>query len=82
MTAQLAKHLAATLGYTHFFYFTRDTTGQAAQFLFPSNGPDTGGTYKQAIGVINVSLHASFDPFTKALQPAPPVPRGQQPGAW
>ncbi len=76
VTARVHKNLAASLGYTQFFYFTRDTAGQAAQMPFPSNGPDTGGVYKQTIGVINVNLHAMFDPFTKHPAPEPRPPNG------
>lgn len=39
-------------------------------FCSTSAGPDAAGTYKQSIGVINVNLQVSFDPFTSDETPA------------
>ena len=62
---QVIDGLAAGLTYTHLFYFSRNTTGKSgnADLHETSKGPDAGGIYKQTIGVFNVSLHGSFDPF-------------------
>ncbi len=65
--AQLMDRLGVELSYTQIFYVPRDTTGLSRNPTFdgPSNSPDSGGVYQQSIGVLNVSLHGSFDPFAK-----------------
>jgi long-chain fatty acid transport protein len=53
---------AFSISYTHFIYFSRDTTGKnvlASQEL-PTKVPDFGGEYSQAIGVINTNVELSF----------------------
>jgi long-chain fatty acid transport protein len=75
LRGQMHKNLAGAISYTHYFFVPRDITGKAEHFVTPSNGVDTGGTYKQNIGVLNINLMASFDPFTRpapAPQPAAP----------
>lgn len=63
---QFAKQFAAALTYTHLFYLPRNTAGKAGVsesgelFAAPSNGPDSGGTYTQSIGVINANVELSF----------------------
>jgi long-chain fatty acid transport protein len=61
----LAEFLSLGATYTHFFYITRDTTGKAAQDAMaqPSRGPDAGGIYRQWVGVVNLNMQASYDPF-------------------
>jgi long-chain fatty acid transport protein len=69
--AQFVQQFAGAISYTQFFYFTRDISGKSQnwQYPFPSNSPDSGGVYKQSIGVININLQATFDPFTKHPEP-------------
>jgi len=69
---QIVDEFAVQLGYTHLFYFSRDTAGTAenATLAETSRSPDNGGLYKQTIGVINLGVQATFDPFTDAPAPA------------
>jgi len=64
---QLTDWLAGALTYTHFFFFPRDTIGKSrnATLHSISKGPDAGGIYKQTIGLVNINLQASFDPWAK-----------------
>lgn len=68
---QPIPQFGALLGYTHLFYISRDTNGKSANPTFEGNskGPDAGGEYTQTIGVFNVNVIGSFDPFTP--EPAP-----------
>lgn len=57
-----ADVFALAISYTHFIYFSRDTTGKntlSTQDL-PTKVPDAGGEYSQAIGVINTNVELSF----------------------
>ncbi|MBW2453515.1 MAG: outer membrane protein transport protein, partial [Deltaproteobacteria bacterium] len=74
---QIVDEFAVQLGYTHLFYISRDTSGKGGNALLheTSRSPDNGGTYKQTIGVINVGLQATFDPFTD--EPAPAIESAQ-----
>jgi long-chain fatty acid transport protein len=64
---RFVEQFAAALSYTHLFYISRDTTGESNNALYqgPSNAPDSGGEYTQTIGVVNINLIASFDPFVQ-----------------
>ena len=68
--ARFTKHLQGSLTYTQFFYASRDTTGLSnlANYAAPSNSPDSGGIYKQSIGVIDVNFQASFDPCGQQVE--------------
>jgi long-chain fatty acid transport protein len=62
---ELVKQLHAAISYTHFFYFSRDTSGKSKNDNFTeeqsySRSPDAGGTYSQWVGVVNVNLEANF----------------------
>jgi long-chain fatty acid transport protein len=80
---QIIDELAGAISYTHLFYVSRDTAGESENpdFAGPSNGPDAGGRYTQAIGVINVNLMASFDPFGPSEAPAQ-ARRASLAGSW
>jgi len=53
-------YVAATA--THFFYISRDTTGESenATYVTPSRSPDAGGEYSQSINVLNINVEAVF----------------------
>ena len=48
--------------YTQLIYFPRDNTGKSElpQLEALSKGPDTGGVYKQMVGVLNVNVDVAF----------------------
>lgn len=58
----IGKHFGVELSYTQFIYLARDTTGanKNATLASPSNTPDSGGKYTQAIGVTQVGVDAAF----------------------
>lgn len=58
----LADSLNLAVSYTQVIYLSRDNSGKSklAQQLPPSRGPDAGGEYKQAIGVLNVNAEYQF----------------------
>ncbi len=79
---------ALSLGYTKIFYLPRDTAGLSKTADPPdpkSLGPDSGGEYRQAIGVVNLNMQWSFDPFASTpdedseTAPAEPTSRYLQP---
>jgi long-chain fatty acid transport protein len=81
---QIIDEFAAAISYTHFFYISRDTTDandNVTSFVDPSASPDNRGKYSQVIGLFNIGLHASFDPFTpkKAAPAEAPVERRERP---
>ncbi|HMR07768.1 MAG TPA: outer membrane protein transport protein [Polyangiaceae bacterium] len=66
---EVVKNFNVALSYTQLFYLTRDTDGKSDHDLArgPSgtpnsieNGPDTGGVYKQMIGVVNANVDVQF----------------------
>ncbi len=66
---EVVENVNVALSYTHLFYLTRDTDGKSDHDLVrpPSsgpntieNGPDTGGVYKQMIGVVNANVDVQF----------------------
>jgi long-chain fatty acid transport protein len=75
---QIVDQFAASLGYTQFFYVPVDVTPEESanpKFKGNSRGPDNSGEYSQNIGVININVELSFDPFDeKKSEPAAPAP--------
>lgn len=62
------EQFTAALSYTHLFYVPRDTTDNAydnTDFVAYSAGPDNRGKYTQTVGVFNIHLIGSFDPFSE-----------------
>ena len=60
---QILEKLFASLSYTQIVYLPRDTTGKSelttSKGTAPPN-PDSGGKYKQAVGVVNVNVDIAF----------------------
>jgi long-chain fatty acid transport protein len=67
---RFSKHLAAAATYTQFIYSPRDTTGQSKMpyYAAPSNSPDSGGLYRQSIGVLDVNVQFNFDPSREQIE--------------
>jgi long-chain fatty acid transport protein len=59
---QIIKHLHGELSYTQFFFPERDNVGEStlAGLKFPSTSPDSGGYYKQNLGVLDLNLDFAF----------------------
>ena len=58
----IGKHFGAEVSYTQFIDVPRDTTGKSATATYkpPSQTPDSGGKYTQAIGATNVNVEVIF----------------------
>ncbi|MBM4358214.1 MAG: outer membrane protein transport protein [Deltaproteobacteria bacterium] len=67
---RISRHIAAAATYTQFIYAPRDTTGQSKMpyYAAPSNSPDSGGLYRQSIGVLDVNLQLNFDPAREQIE--------------
>ncbi|MEZ4372153.1 MAG: outer membrane protein transport protein [Polyangiaceae bacterium] len=59
---KVGDSFAIATSYTQVIYFSRDTTGKSvlAGKNPPSKGPDAGGKYSQAIGVLNINADYQF----------------------
>lgn len=59
---KIADGMAIAASYTQVIYFSRDTSGKSvlAGKQPPSRGPDAGGKYSQAVGVLNVNADFQF----------------------
>lgn len=60
---QILEKLHAALSYTQLIYLPRDTTGKSVLTVPPGTAPpspDSGGSYKQMVGVVNVNVDVAF----------------------
>ena len=83
---KIIDELAAAVSYTHVFNLPRNTTGasELSGFDTSSLGPDSGGAYSQTVGLFNVNLQVSLDPFGSdepAAQPPAEEPPAEEPPA-
>ena len=58
--ALLDRSLFLALTYTQVFYMSREVEVGLRELKPPSAGPDSGGTYEQAVGVTNLNLEWRF----------------------